>query len=522
MYKRFFALFVLIFNLLSFCSISASDTIFIKSPIFHSDLEKQCFEEKDYFGLALSLDSTLNSFKKDSIRQIFDNYVKSIEPAVTKAKGEKKKIYTLFKSSSFRFLNKYAEEVFLNDLYFSGTFNCLTGSLHHAFLLQQLNIPFVIKEATTHVYLLAFPTTVSVPLESTDPSMIYLAPDENFKKKYVDFLLKTKIITNAEFDSDGFEKIFSSHYYTNGNINIRELIGLQYYNSGVMLINKGRLKDAIIQLEKGYILYPSDRIRYLMIAAMQDYCRENDMTQSDDWKYLVNMVDYSRNSESDELYRYRFGKLTATFAINQNNLKKYQEYFEFVSKNLKDTLILKETALIFHSQMARRLAIEGYYNTAWAHVSESYRINPNNMDIIDQVVFIYNKKMFVDYNDKDYLDSITAPLLTTPSLVKHTNFMCTMANRMLALMTKAFANNDKQTGEKIMNWFEDLQSHVNLPVTNLSGIETAYSQASAYYYRLNFKEKSKEVLEKGLSYLPTNERLLQKYKVVFQTKRTTL
>jgi|WetSurMetagenome_2_1015567.scaffolds.fasta_scaffold32081_4 hypothetical protein len=80
-----------------------------------------------------------------------------------------KKLKTIFKSVHQKFLTKYSEEAFFNDIFVSGDYNCLTTSALYAFVLSELNIKYLIKQTPNHVYLVADPDQSCFLIETTLP-----------------------------------------------------------------------------------------------------------------------------------------------------------------------------------------------------------------------------------------------------------------------------------------------------------------------------------------------------------------
>ena len=189
---------VLVFVLQVTCAVVfASDTICIKNPVFHSELEKTVFDnflkthKAEVLKLALSIDTAISEQKIQEYHKSMKDYGVACTAGIAKISNNKKKIQYITKTLNHRLFIKYNSNTFLTQLFEDGDFNCVTGSLFYSLILDSLNIPYVIKEEPTHVYLLAYPSTFSVPLESTDPAMMIYVPSEDFKINYNNFLLES-------------------------------------------------------------------------------------------------------------------------------------------------------------------------------------------------------------------------------------------------------------------------------------------------------------------------------------------
>jgi hypothetical protein len=276
------------------------DTIKITNPTYYSDFERNNFEnylksnKADVFALSLSVDSFANLSNEKAYRESMRKYLSSIKSDVNRIQIEKSKINKVFKTASASYFVQYDINSYCSKFYTEGKFNCVTGSLFFSFLMDSLYIPYIIKEKPSHVFILAYPNTFSIPVESTDPNLISFIPNETFKKNYVDFLVDSKIILKSDVNSKGTEAIFNENYYSDKNIKPIELVGLLYTNSGINYLNDKNYLKAIQQFEKAYILYPSERIRFLLEVSLIDLADNIDESNLDQLDYLCKLSNYTK------------------------------------------------------------------------------------------------------------------------------------------------------------------------------------------------------------------------------------
>ena len=499
-------------------SLKATDTIAIKLPKYYSSLEKQAFEnylktkKADILQLAQCTDSTQTQEKEVLLNARINDFIKDMESGISNIKNERKKIKLIFNAANQKFFKKYSVNASFDDLFLTGDFNCLTGTLFYSIVLQSLNIPFTIKEEPSHVFLLAYPTTFSIPVESTDPGMRTYIPDERFKKNYVDFLLASKIITKNDLETHDPESVFNEHYYSSKDIKPVELAGLAYYNSGIDYINDKNFKNSFHAFEKAYMLYPSDRIRYMLESSLGLLCDELDFTKIENLDYLLKLVSYSKNKIYQDIFLNKFDFITQKHLIKENNADLYDKIFKKIQSQLEDSVLLKSTSDEYYYESARAHAIKGELNKALELIKMDYKMNPDNLDVVSLFQQVYteiiNSKSGSDY----FMDDLNKSLNEYPCLAKSVELLRVGANYNLQKAFFYFQHDDIKNGSKYLDNFEKFSNKYSINAESFM-IGDVYSMASSCYYRVKDMKNCKAVLERGLKISPNNDELIRKYKV---------
>ncbi len=127
-----------------------------------------------------------------------------------------------------------------------GTYNCVSGSLFYALLLEHYQIPFVIHETLNHAYLIAYWGKAKSPvlIESTLRQQGWIAGKAHIAKQEAHYIEQS-----------------NSHFKT--SIRSSELAALQLYNLAVVAYNQKEYIQAQYYLRQTYILYPSKRAEEL-------------------------------------------------------------------------------------------------------------------------------------------------------------------------------------------------------------------------------------------------------------------
>ena len=498
---------------------SAKDTIKITNPTYYSEFEKKNFEtylqsnKTEILALSLGVDSTSNQTNEKEYRESIKNYLGSNRSIINKTTNEKSKINKLFKTANHSFFIQYDMNAYCSKFYSEGKFNCVTGSLFFSLILDSLNIPYTIKEKPTHVFLLAYPSTFSLPIESTDPNMKIFIPDEGFKKKYVDFLVDSKVILKSEIASKGVEAIFNEKYYSNNDIKPIELVGLLYFNSGVKYLVDNNIKCAFQQFEKAYLLYPSERIRYVLELSLLAFVADMGPFNLDHLNFLAKLTNYSKNKTYHEIVTDQFKNYTQKYLINENNETKYDQIYNQLISQVKDSTVKADISTVYFHERSRVCSIKEDHEGSWKFITQGYKLNPKNIDLIARMQSNFILKLESVPYDNNYLVHYDSLLNEFPDLRKRIDIQRYEGAYYLNKAEWFFFRDNIKAGELLLKKF-DLFLNKN-PNCNLNSdyISNKYCNFASGYYRKKEINKCKLIIERGLVLAPNSEQLKRKYKI---------
>jgi hypothetical protein len=95
-----------------------------------------------------------------------------------------------------------------SEIFETGYYNCVSGSALFALILSKLEIPYQIIEAPTHVFLIAYPNTEKIVLESTIPDEGSHQFSKRIIERYIADLYKSKLISKEEFEGNHAVRLF--------------------------------------------------------------------------------------------------------------------------------------------------------------------------------------------------------------------------------------------------------------------------------------------------------------------------
>jgi hypothetical protein len=148
--------------------LSANDSLIYRSGFEERLLMKAASGEVDCLALYTAI--TKDSLNFRQYAEKIDIFYGETNKKVYAAKTTKNKMKLLFKEVHGYFFVKYDEEAFFSQIFDNGNYNCVTASMLYSIIFDHNKIPFEIKETPTHVYLVAFPGSENIMVETTNPN----------------------------------------------------------------------------------------------------------------------------------------------------------------------------------------------------------------------------------------------------------------------------------------------------------------------------------------------------------------
>src|SRR5690606_6287336 len=192
---------------------------------FESSLEEEFFfkalssqSKENILGLFLAMDKNVGEHDLVNYNKHFASGIVEVSSSRLDKKSPEKKIKTIYNTAHQHFLKKYEFKNHFSDIFTTGAYNCVSATALYAMIFNELDIPYSIKETPTHVYLISYPSTHSILVETTDPAGGYYVLNDKFKAQFVENLKESKLISEAEFRNSTTNDIFNEYYFTESDI----------------------------------------------------------------------------------------------------------------------------------------------------------------------------------------------------------------------------------------------------------------------------------------------------------------
>ncbi|MBI3517820.1 MAG: hypothetical protein HY062_00495 [Bacteroidetes bacterium] len=489
-----------------------SDSLVKKADLRYKNTEeKLAFSKKDLSNPDNIISLLLSSYEKDNIysdtkaQQQINDCVKSLKQEI-ETKSEVKKVKYVYDYVHKLFLKVYKLQNSFSDIFSKGEYNCVSASALYAIIFTKLDIPFTIIEAPHHVYLVAFPQTFKILIETTSPEKGYYQFNDNFINLYVKSLYNSKLITKSEYETNTANQLFDKYYFDSKGLSLSEIVSLQYSNYAVYNLEEKKYSEAIDEIKKAYYLNQYERNKYILKSSLIYHLENNKYDkkeQVDELSILCRFNNEKDKEISNENIRNEFLRLTENQLINNSNYDFYNESYNTIIKEIKDTSLSKEIAFGYHYELARL----GYLNNKDSayelpHLRAAYLINAKNANLQSIILNYTEREVKLNNDPRDIIILLNANSKTFDFMNDNNGFNGVKANCILELSYQSFAINDLNKGEGYLKEFEALMNQKKETKANESFIEKAYSVAAGVYYKKGNVAKSKQTLKTGLLYAP--------------------
>jgi hypothetical protein len=485
---------------------------------YTSDFEKKHFEDfiktgkPDLLALSISLNELSNDFSYAKIKADIDKIILESDKKVKNENDVSKKVKFLFEKIHSKLFKKYDLGAHFDKIFSDGIYNCVTGSMLYGFVFDHYGIPYKIMEKPQHVYLIADPAGKKIVVESTDPGTGYFLPNEKYKKQYVDYLVKNKIVSKDELNEHGYDLIFDKSFYADEKINFQQLVGLQYYNSTVEFVRLKENKKALQQCQKAYVLYPCERIKFMLESCYQFLLEDKDFSDLADVDLYIRYFNISRD-EDKSVFVDEFSKMTEKFLVNENKNEHYDKIFQKINVSIKDSLFLNKIYLNYYGEYARIEYLNGYYKQALDHMLIAYSRNPDNARAKAMFASLVAEQLRTSNDYKKIISNLDEYVIKYPFLKDNIHINQAYGHLYLIMAGSFFESNSEKQALGYLKSFEKLAEDNKTVQFNEAIIGIAYSTAWAYYVRMQKRQYAKKYIVKGLEYAPYNSELQHKKRI---------
>lgn len=501
--------YILLFLLIGFriaAGSTAEDSLVVFSDLkFHSELEKQSFTEfsrngTEALNLFLSIDKELDEEDAAVYARKFEEIIESLENKNIASKKINKKIKVAYTAIHSQYLKRYINNSFMASIFESGEYNCVSASMLYGLVFDRVDIPYKVMISQNHAFLVANPGSNSVVVETTNPGFEQQIFTGEFKQQYVSQLRESKQISEQEYRSKSAEEIFEAKLKEVRDADFRNLPGAQYNNLALLEFQDNNVGYGYELCQKAYYLFPDPQIRILLHTALAfqiDQCKFNKIEDID---YLVQ---YSRYENTDpEIIVGIFNNLINQHMQYTDRVGFCDSLYRRLDYKISDEYLKRELAFNFNYQMA----VQNRFNDlAELYAAKAISIKPNHRDANQLFEYLIGRKVENISQPEALLDTIARLESRYPDeMVREIIYNYRMVG-YLRVARENFRKNRLRTGESYLLKFEE---ECPLPVENnflQAQIEATYSTAAAYYANNNYLTKSRNILRRGLKFVPDSQ-----------------
>lgn len=510
-----FFLFVFIFPA---CPQESQDIVSFEDLKFYSYFEEMAFYNftrgsEDVLMLFAAIDPDVNTniyegFKKDLKREL-----ESIDNRKFQRVGEEKKISIIYDHVNAQVLTHYREKILFPHIFVNGTFNCLTASAYYGLMMDSLGIEYDFRETYDHVHPVAFPRTMQIKIETTDPVAGVEYYDQKLKRKFVDYLLEKKIMSRDEYYSNSIEELFNRYFLPESSIGLLELAGLHYMNDALYKYDSEDYYAAFEQIKKAYYLYPSDRMRMLFQFILNGAMGETDFLKIEEAEFLVYLSRLPDDEINVEQISLGFLYLTERLLFNSSRTDYYDELFRYLQKNMRDGLVKDEISFQYYFHRGKSKIIHYKFREALDLFLKAYELNAHNLELQSLIVTAL-ANTFDNTPAPQLVENIELYAAEMPVLSENGMFISLQMMSYLILIEQLFDFEEIDSALMYLDKFETLFNRSPEIDIDYELVGDAYSAAAVYYFKNYQKEKAVDFLERGLEIAPENYELRYRLKSI--------
>ena len=494
----------------SFCSAQDS-LVFYSDLTFNSEIEKNVFDQfinhnsDDLFGLFMCLNSSVNEETLESARSIFNSKFEELNNEKLNAKSPNKRVKTIYQEVHKDFFEQYRMQNHFNEIFETGRYNCVSATALYGIYLDKLNIPYTIKEKPTHVYLIAYPESDRILVESTDPTGGFVKYNTAYKQDFVNRMVQAKLISQADAKSKSLDQLFDEYYFYDTDITITELAGIQYMNDALYKIEQKDFEGAYHQMEKARMLYKSDKSTMLLLALNIELIDNQKYTEIENIDLLIKLSRFKNYGIDNDIVLGEFSRVINTQLIDLGREDELEKYYNRLIQGITDDELKNEISFIYYYEQGRALFNQGKYTECLKYFEQAYQLKPTNLDVNNVFVSALARTLQFSSN-KEVLGNLEKYKDKYPSLLDNNIFKSILANSYLIEFGSSFDLGKESEGKKYKQLFEKYYDpELTIDHGNLG---RSYSIAAVYYFRKGYNSKAKAILNEGLNMSPHNHELL--------------
>jgi hypothetical protein len=233
----------------------------------------------------------------------------------------------------------------------------------------------------------------------------------------------------------------------------------------------------------------------------------------DQLDFLAKLTNYSKNKTYHEMVTGQFNNYTQKYLINENNETKYEQIYNRLISQVEDSTVKSDISTIYFHERSRVCSIKDDNEGSWKFISQGYKINPKNMDLIARLQTNFINKLRSLPSDDKFLIYYDSLLNVFPALRNSVEIQRYEGAYYLNKAGLLFYQDNTVAGEKFLKKFEIFLAKNPNCKFNSEYISKLYSTIASSYYRKRDITKCKSTIERGLVLAPNDEQLIRKYKI---------
>ncbi len=240
---------------------------------FHSKFEESTVinflngNNHDMLELLLASGQEIDHTTANDYKATFDEFITHLKHKKARYKKTHRFLEYLFFKVHRKFLKHYENYVTVENLFTRHNYDCVVGSAFYALVLEELGFIYHIVETNYHMFIMLEVDDKTYLLESTDPLGGFVYGIDNVMKRIEVIKQREKEIEAENNNSE----VFTYKYMIQKPIDLKHVVGLQYFNLATIAYNNSDFEEAINCVQKGRLFYDSKRMKEMMKLIVQNH-----------------------------------------------------------------------------------------------------------------------------------------------------------------------------------------------------------------------------------------------------------
>ncbi|WP_020528994.1 hypothetical protein [Flexithrix dorotheae] len=218
---------------------------------------------QDTIGFMLAPEENLNIKLKQEIKSELGHLIAELKEKKKKYKSDMYYLNKVSKTLFSKYFKTYEPLSTFGETMTSGKYDCLTGTLLFAYVLEHLGYDYNIHETNYHIYLTIPTDKRLILIESTDPYYGFIVNKGTVKTRMAQYQKDNQQLDNQE-------DVYQPKYKINNTIAIEKLMALQYYNKAIKFYNERNFEKAATNVQKSMVVYDCERNKELLSMIVQN------------------------------------------------------------------------------------------------------------------------------------------------------------------------------------------------------------------------------------------------------------
>lgn len=483
---------------------------------FHSPIEQPGFNsicshnEPDYLAMAIAVNPASTQLEYNKISESRKIEATFMKAQIAGIKKPAKALKFIFDHVQTTFLKQYDVDADFTNMFASGKYNCLTGTILYALLADDLSLKHTIKFMPGHVYLIVYADDIPYIFESTDPVGGFVELNKALQSNAVKSMRLLQFMASDNGEKSPKADFFETYYLKLNNTELRGLVGYQYTNASFSEMMKQDYIKSYNLINKAIVLTPMAELYMMRDELLKQAIVEADKSTSLRAQLLVDYYNSTKNPNKknqvvDEFKQCIYQVLFSSFP-SPDSLK---PIYSTLRNGINDADVQGVLDEIYNSAYVAYLQSGDQKEEAFKLLYQEYEKGNKNEFVLSGLDNSIRNMIDLTNGSPNEVAAYDTLAARYPRLMEFDVFVYNRCQSVINAARFAFLNKNAQDGERLLQKF-DADNYYDKTRPAYCNPAMVYSLAGSYYFKKNNIAKAKAMLTKGLTYEPDNYELKEK------------